>query len=81
MAGFTKARSSPTTALGGSEMSKPVKSIVVQLSPNCWLADWEGDPGRTTKIENAKQFKSERAAKIALTAARKFRPFPDAEIQ
>lgn len=39
---------------------------VIEIQPNCWLADWDGDPGRTTKIENARQYKSELDAKLKL---------------
>ncbi len=34
-----------------------------------WLADWEGDPGRTLVIENAKVYKTEASAKAAITRA------------
>ncbi len=30
-----------------------------------WIADWDGDPGRTLKIENAKRYKTEVGAKRA----------------
>ena len=32
---------------------------------NWWIADWEGDPPRTLKIENAKVYNSLQSAKIA----------------
>ncbi len=54
--------------------------FIVKLHERCWLADWEGDPGRTIKYENAKKYKSELAAERALKKAREFRPFKDAEI-
>ena len=31
--------------------------IRVQANHYCWIADWEGDPGRTLVKENAKTFK------------------------
>ena len=34
-----------------------------------WLADWQGDPGRTLKIENAKKFKNSIGAEKALAKA------------
>lgn len=40
-----------------------------------WLADGDGDPPRTLKIENAKRFPNRRTALKALIEARKFRPF------
>jgi len=33
--------------------------IKVQANHDCWIADWEGDPGRTLVKENAKLFKTE----------------------
>ena len=32
--------------------------IKVKASFDCWIANWEGDPGRTLIKENAKIFKS-----------------------
>ena len=29
---------------------------------DCWIAPWEGDPGRTLVRENAKEFKTETQA-------------------
>jgi hypothetical protein len=29
---------------------------IVKISSKCWLADWEGDPGRTIVESNAKVF-------------------------
>ena len=31
--------------------------IKVQANHDCWIADWDGDPGRTLVKENAKTFK------------------------
>jgi len=45
--------------------------FVVAISEDCWLAPWTGDPGRTCLIENAKRYKSEAAAKRALSTAAK----------
>lgn len=53
---------------------------VVELCPGCWLAPWSGDPGRTLVVENAKQYKSERGAKIALGHARRFRSLDNARV-
>jgi hypothetical protein len=30
---------------------------------DCWIAPWEGDPGRTLVRDNAKEFKTEEQAK------------------
>lgn len=53
---------------------------VVELCPGCWLAPWSGDPGRTLVVEEAKQYKSERGAKIALGHARRFRSLDKARV-
>jgi hypothetical protein len=52
----------------------------VLLEKNVWLADWEGDPGRTTNEDNAAEFESMADAMKALEEARKFRPFKNAQI-
>jgi len=36
--------------------------IKVQANHDCWIADWDGDPGRTLVKENAKTFKSKSEA-------------------
>lgn len=48
--------------------------FVVELQDGCWLADWEGDPGRTLRLGNAKLFRSEQDAAFALEETR--RNFP-----
>ena len=55
-------------------------TFIVEIQPGCWLADLEGDPGRTLVKENAKHYRTEPAAKAALTRARKFRPLKKAKI-
>jgi len=50
------------------------------LSSGVWIAPWEGDPGRTLKQHNAKQFKDQKNAEKALGQARKYRPFKNAKI-
>lgn len=52
----------------------------IELEPGCWLATWDGDPGRTTVFENAKVFTGWRDATIALEEARSYRVFGMAEI-
>jgi hypothetical protein len=53
---------------------------IVKLEKGVWLAPWDGDPGRTLKKENAKEFKLKSDANHALIQARMYRPFNDAEI-
>jgi hypothetical protein len=53
---------------------------IVEIEEKVWLAPWEGDPGRTLVRENARQFETLRSAKMAITAARKYRPFKNAKI-
>lgn len=53
---------------------------VVELEDDCWLAEWSGDPGRTTRVESAKLFDSSFAAALELTHAREYRPFVNARV-
>lgn len=53
----------------------------VQLEKGVWLTDGYGDPPRTLIEENAKDFETQAEALAALTDARKYRPFKDAELQ
>lgn len=54
--------------------------IIIELEKNVFLAPWEGDPGRTKKLDNARQFHSEITAKKYLTLARKYRKFDNAKL-
>ena len=54
---------------------------IVELESGVWLADWEGDPGRTVVKENAQKFQIERQAIRALKKAREYRPFNYAQIK
>ena len=56
------------------------RRYIVKLEPGCWIADWEGDPGRTLVESNAKSFGSLKSAGQALALARVFRSFKIAEI-
>ena len=56
------------------------KFFVVELQPGCWIAAWEGDPGRTLVLSSAQRFESEHLASIALADARQYRPFINARI-
>ena len=53
---------------------------IVELEKGVWLAEGNGDPPRTLKKENAKQFKQKNWAKRGLKIARKYRPFLKAKI-
>ena len=54
---------------------------IVTLEPGVWLArGTAGDPPRTMNIKFSGEWKTEAAAKAALTRAKKFRPFRDAAI-
>jgi exoribonuclease R len=44
--------------------------FVVKIN-DYWLADWEGDPGRTLVLNNAKTFKTNESGKRALKKATK----------
>jgi len=52
----------------------------VLLEKGVWIADWEGDPGRTIVEGNAQEFTDINSAQKALVKARKYRSFPNAEI-
>lgn len=56
------------------------KKYLVRLEAGVWVAPWQGDPGRTLKIENAARYNTRKEAEQELTYARIFRPFEDAEI-
>lgn len=55
--------------------------FVVELEKGVWIAPWIGDPGRTLKIENAKQYKQLNHAIYGLKMARKYRPFLKAKVR
>jgi len=57
-----------------------MQRYIVLLESGCWLAWWRGDPGRTCLETSAKVFRSRKAAEQMLSAARQYRPFPDAQI-
>ena len=54
----------------------------IMLEKGVWLASGDdGDPPRTTVEENALEFETMAEARVALTFARKYRPFKMAVIQ
>jgi len=54
---------------------------IVELEPGVWHADWSGDPGRTTKKEFAKVYRTESSASLAIKVARRFKSFVSAKIE
>ncbi len=52
----------------------------VELESGVWIAEGEGDPARTVKEENAREFMTLKEACAALTLARKYKPFPTAVV-
>ena len=55
-------------------------SFIIELEPALWIAEFEGDPGRTLVEANAQEFDSHEDALTALDEARKYRPFKDAAV-
>ncbi len=53
----------------------------VQLEPGVWLADGDGDPPRTVLEDHAKEFDTKEEALMALSEARKYRLFENAELE
>jgi hypothetical protein len=51
-----------TTTDANNVLAEGLWCIKVQANHDCWIADWEGDPGRTLVKENAKTFKSKTEA-------------------
>jgi hypothetical protein len=45
-----------------------------------YVAEWNGDPGRTYEISAARRYKTHKGAKIGLSHARRYRTFKDAKI-
>lgn len=51
--------SEPVTSNGiNTVLATGLFCIKVQANQDCWVADWDGDPGRTLVKEYAKTFKS-----------------------
>lgn len=53
---------------------------IVELEPMAWLADWNGDSGRTICRQYAKVFNTEWLAQRALKKAQKYKPFKNAKV-
>ena len=54
---------------------------IVELEKGVWIANWEGDPGRTLKKENESIFQSKAGANRNLKDARKYIHFENAKIK
>jgi len=54
---------------------------IVELEKGVYIAPWDGDPGRTIILNNAKGFYKEKYAKEALVTAQTYRPFNNAKIK
>jgi hypothetical protein len=61
-------------------MPENIHGYIVQLEPGVWLAPWEGDPGRTLVMQNAKVWKRKTKAQKRLRKARELRPFDNARV-
>lgn len=59
----------------------PQRGFVVELEPGVWLAEWQGDPGRTCDRKNAKVYETEADAIRGKARARRMRPFINARIE
>jgi len=57
-----------------------INRCIVELEEFTYLADWEGDPGRTLCRGYAKIFRSSEDATSALARARECREFKNARI-
>ncbi len=53
---------------------------IIELDEKCWIAPWDGDPGRTVVENSAKKYLFKEPAERALGKARKYRPFKNARI-
>lgn len=53
---------------------------IVELEPGVWLAEWAGDPGRTSDRASAKVYMTVDDAIRGKARARRFRPLRNARI-
>ena len=56
------------------------KEFIVEIESGVYLADIDGDPGRTLERENAKRYATRQSAENNLVASREYRPFRQAKI-
>lgn len=57
-----------------------IKQYIVEIEPGCWLARWRGDPGKTTRRDCAKQFRSKELASEAKLKAIRLRNYRHAKV-
>ena len=50
---------------------------ILNCKQKCWIANWEGDPPRTLRIENAQTFKNKKGAEDRILQVRKTHPFKE----
>lgn len=60
-------------AVGPVSTGSEISGWIVELQPGCWLAPWDGDPGRTLVKDSAEIFPTKKAAEDALDRASDFR--------
>ena len=58
--------------------------FVVELTNGCWFAPWNGAPGRTVVLDNARVFYSKRGAKVVMNRVIRrysaYRSFKEAKV-
>ena len=54
--------------------------FIIKLQDDCWVANWEGDPGRTLLPINAQRFDSREEAIKKLKECKKYRHLEHAKI-
>ena len=50
---------------------------ILNSKERCWVAEWEGDPPRTLKIENAQTFKDIIEAELRILEVEETHPFKE----
>ena len=53
---------------------------IVELQEGTWLAEWQGDPGRTLDIKNARRFEKKSSAYRSLANALDKRDFKNPKV-
>jgi hypothetical protein len=52
------------------ESNMHIEVFIVQIETDCWLAPWQGDPGRTLVRKGAKRYNTHLSAERALRTAK-----------
>ena len=60
--------------------TKLTDGFIVELEAGVYVAEWSGDPGRTSDIGSAKVYQTEVAAINGKAQARRYRKFANARI-